>query len=688
MQQLLACAIHKYQSDSQFHDESIRMMLSDAWEELRMKPTALSAQDLMQLSFEINRTIARKSLIGDLSARYERMLLNPFFGRIDFQEDGRDEVEKIVIGLYSLRDEHGQILVHDWRAPVCDLYYNASLGPVSYTAADGEITGVVTLKRQYRMENGRLKYFVDTDVSIDDDLLLDILSNATTRHMRTIVTTIQKEQNTAIRLDGAPVLSVTGAAGSGKTSVAMHRAAYLIYQHPETLDSRHITILSPGSAFSEYISKVLPDLGEEAVDSVTQYDLLTGIIPGAIETPLEQNERFLKNGDDFLEAMRKSTREFSLAIESYIDEYTKAGPDFKTIALGDIALADEAEMKNMYSREYTSLIPAQRITRIRSVIDTRLERWAENLKTQYRQRMLGDYTGRDLDMAVNMAVSQRLAPVRRQVKKMLQADPLAVYEKALKRAGLSFSSGKRLNWEDAAAVAYITLRLGLAQPNRLIQHLIIDEAQDYAEITLKALRLYFPNARVTMLGDLNQRTTACDGALSASDWNAAMGEINAPVINLSKCYRSTLPITRFCNALLPLQSMPGMFGREGEFPIISEYDPQLLVSQIDEWKKDASLRIIGVVSRSQEQTDELARLFPDGVVLTGESDDSLPDRGVVIAGYHLVKGLEFDAVAVVWPVTTLDDQERRRLYTACSRALHALRLFTGKALIRDIGIVV
>ena len=278
VQQLLLAVIERSRDYSQGHLGSIRALLADAWEELRLKPTALSVQDMEQLSAEVDRFLARKTLTDNLAKRYEAMLMNPFFARVDFQEDGAKEKEKIVIGLYSLKDTDGEILVHDWRAPVCSLYYDAMPGTVSYESPACEIRGQMTLKRQYKMENGRLKYYVDTDVGIDDEMLLDILSGATSRHIRQIVSTIQEEQNRAIRYANVRLLSVIGGAGSGKTSVAMHRAAFLMYRHRDHLDAKRIAILSPSNSFSEYISTVLPELGEENAAAVTLNKITSEIL--------------------------------------------------------------------------------------------------------------------------------------------------------------------------------------------------------------------------------------------------------------------------------------------------------------------------------------------------------------------------------------------------------------------------
>ena len=204
---------------------------------------------MQQLSAEVDRFAARRQFVQDLAHRSHRMLMNPFFGRVDFVEKGTDTVEKIVIGLYSLPDEKGNLMVHDWRAPICSLYYDALPGDVSYRAPEGEIVGQMILKRQYRMEHGQLKYYVDTQLNIDDDVLLDILSGSASQHMRQIVSTIQSEQNAAIRCDDKKVVSVVGSAGSGKTSVAMHRAAFLMYRRRDLWTPARFRFCRPAPHF-------------------------------------------------------------------------------------------------------------------------------------------------------------------------------------------------------------------------------------------------------------------------------------------------------------------------------------------------------------------------------------------------------------------------------------------------------
>lgn len=696
VQQLLYAVIQKTRGFTKFHDQTIRDMLSDAWEELRLKPTALSPQDLEQLSTEIDRYLVRKNFSEEIARRYERMLLNPFFARIDFLERGESAPDKIVIGLYSLKNELGELMVYDWRAPICSLYYDAQPGEVSYTAPDGAISGHMTLKRQYRMENGRLKYFVDTDVSIDDEMLLDILSRATSHHMRSIVATIQHEQNLAIRHESARVLSVVGGAGSGKTSVAMHRAAYLMYHHRDQLDASHIAVLSPGSAFSEYISTVLPDLGEENAQAVTLQGLLSAILGKSVEPSIHQIERLIDAGDPLRrQSVRyKSDHKFCDILAAYALRFEEEGPRFADVGLEKHLLMSRQDLEQLYRVEFKMLSPALRLIRIQTVLESRLDSWEKALSSQYEDRLLKSYRGRELELAKRMAVTQHLSPIRQQIRQMLSIDPLKMLSDALSGAPRELRDAARENaqagtvwWEDAPAACWLMVRLGFAAPDKAMRHILIDEAQDYSDIALRLLACYYPAAQATLLGDVSQRTCPGMPPCNPRAWGTDFQEPRAPLIQLTKSYRSTQPITRLCNALLPGEPHAEEFGREGAFPAIEPFDRAKLIHLVEEWKAQG-MKHIAVITRSQQEAAKLSKLFKGCILLTGGDDDMLPEGGgLVVSGFHLIKGLEFDAVAVVWPDVEVTDGERRRLYTACSRALHQLHLMCDEALQRDLGIV-
>lgn len=689
VQQLLASVIAMNQENAEFQDDTIRAILSETWEELRLKPTALSPWDLDQLNAELSRFVARRSFSINRAAQYEKMLSNPFFARIDFSEAGEPKADKIVIGLYSLKDPGGALLVHDWRAPICSLYYDAVPGEAAFESPSGIIRGVLTLKRQYRMEKGHLKYYVDTDYSIDDAMLLDILSGASETHMRQIVSTIQSEQNLAIRCEKSNVLTVTGGAGSGKTSVAMHRAAYLLYRHRDRLDAQRICVLAPSDAFSEYISTVLPDLGEENTRASTLKSIVEKLIGRRSETPVQQYEALFGANARMRRASVawKAGRELIDCLEKEITRFSTDGPEFKDVYLGSRRLFSREELAGLYRNELKTLSPAQRLTRTLAQAERRLAELEKTLYGHYEKQLIDSYKNKELDFATRMAVAQKLHPVRAQLKSMLCISLPRLYAQAiaqsappmLAEAARENADANLIWYEDTPGIAYLALRLGYARPDTGILHLLVDEAQEYSDVALRLMHLYFPKAAVTLLGDPNQRTLPGLPDCRPETWGALFDEKAAPHITLTRGYRSTKEIADFCAAFLTdASTVPQPFGRSGDSPEVLPYSSEALNVRLKAWLESGIARV-GVVAPTQSAAEALSRLIKGSFLLTGDVNE-LEDTGVTVASLNLMKGLEFDAVAVVWPMREpRDAAEGRRLYTACSRALHKLTVFDTAA---------
>ena len=694
IQQWLCALIAQANDDSSTHDGTIRMLLADAWEELRLRPTAMSVQDLDTLGNELNRFELRKALLGNRARQCEHLLKEPYFARVDFREAGADTPESLLIGLYSLLDAEGKGIICDWRAPAAGLYYDAVPGSASYEAPGGCIEGELLLKRQYRFDDGVLTYFVDTDVAIEDGMLMDILSGATSSHMRSIVSTIQREQNRAIRCEGGRVLSVIGGAGTGKTSVAMHRAAFLMYRHRNLLHAESIAALSPTSAFSEYISGVLPDLGEQNAQMPVLRQLYTRVIGIAPEPPLRQIERLSQASYSLRRDSvgQKSGPDFIALMNNYIDQFAATGPNFRDLRANSHMIATRESIEDLYRREFGALNPCLRLTRIQAVLTQRLDAHAAALKSHYMVALKAQYRGRDLDNAARIAAAQSVAPARAKLKQMMHVDPLHLYACAVRDLPEDLAIAAEENalaqliwWEDAPAIAYLMIMLGFSTPDKTIRHLLVDEAQDYPLIALRFLHALHPRAQVTLLGDPNQRTSPGMPASIPAQWASCFGERDGELIALTKCYRSTAPITRFCNALLPDGIHATPCGREGETPMLRTYDQDAFLSLIAHWI--AENKRIAVITRALPKTARLTGLIPSAWLIEDEEDMMPESGGVVLSCYHLLKGLEFDAVAVIWPDVPLDDNERRRLYTASSRALHNLALFAEPALIRALNII-
>ena len=293
-----------------------------------------------------------------------------------------------------------------------------------------------------------------------------------------------------------------------------------------------------------------------------------------------------------------------------------------------------------------------------------------------------------------MAVSQRLQPVRAQLRSMLEIKGPRLLTEVLRDAPRELRDLYKENceagltwWEDAVAEAWLMVRLGFAAPDKSIYHLLVDEAQDYSETALALLSLYHPNAHVTLLGDPMQRTCPGMDACEPANWGDCFGVPDAKVFSLSRCYRSTLPIARLCNAILPDAERLKPFGREGDMPVVAPYSLEAVQKALEGFRK-AGHRSIAVVTRTQKQAEKLCEKLPNVYRFDGGEDDWQYENGDTVVGcYHLMKGLEFDAVIVAWPDAELTDDERRRLYTACSRALHAATLLADGEMLKKLGIV-
>ena len=696
VRQRLFDLIEQSRQQSIGHEESIRAIMSDTWDELRRKPTALSPEDLQQLSAEVHRVTARQRFVNDYAERSCRMLLNPYFARIDFRAEGEAEADRFVIGLYNLPDEKGDILVCDWRAPVCSLYYSALPGPASYMSPGGEVAGTLELKRRYRIVDGELRYYVDTRQNIDDSALLDILSGSASSRMRQIVSTIQAEQNAAIRSEEKRLVAVVGSAGSGKTSVAMHRAAYLMYQRRDQLDASRIQILSPGSAFSEYISTVLPELGEENIRSRTMQSIVEEILGTRVESPAQQSDQLLSRPSELrrLSVSWKSGADMLRRLRAFAERIEQSGPQFGDVVAGGECLMRGEELRSMYGRELTLLTPAQKLTRMLGTLETRLSDREERLYCRYEKMYGGKYKGRELAMVCRTAVAQDMQPIRSALRHTLAPKPEEmlerVYEDApeeLRQAFLENRQAGILWWEDALAEAWLLVRLGFVRGDGQIYHLLVDEAQDLSDTALSLLHVYHQNARVTLLGDPMQRTCPAMPPCVPEEWSACFEAEDAPVYHLSRAYRSTLPIARLCNAILPGGERLDPFGREGEMPRVEVYSESALKSALNGLREDG-FRSIAILTRTQEQAEALSGLLENVYRLDGgELDADYERNDNIVACFQLVKGLEFDAVIAVWPDCELTDGERRRIYTACSRALHRVVLLAEEPLVRALGIV-
>ena len=633
-----------------------------------------------------------------------RMQDSPYFGRIRIREAEHD-TEDIYIGISTLWSPADQPVIYDWRAPVCSLFYEAEPGDVSYHAPAGDIPVTLSLKRQYRIEKGVMKALFDTDLKIDDPVLQDMLSRQTSARMRTIVTTIQRRQNRAIRTEGPRHLLVHGPAGSGKTSVALHRAAWLLYRYKDILAREDILILSPNSVFSDYISEVLPSLGEDPVPTRTFMDLVRDRIRGyRLEDTMNQTETLLtrRGAPEMVKRLAsiayKSGQTFLQKLDTYLQALEKDWPYFKPIRYRDTVIMDLPEIRRLYGRTRGSV--TARLDRVRNVGLQRIHQYRKVLAQEILATLSpedGYVDRREMRASARLRAAGELREIRDRWCADTTRNGVDAYTDCLTRLAEKetgdipelcretlryIRAGHTLGAEDTGAVLYLSARLDSESRDVRVRHIILDEVQDYTPVQLAYLAQAYPQSRLTLVGDINQRALVGNHLMRLSD----IGLDDMIEVELSTSYRSTSEITRFCTAILG-DTATGTIravDRHGlSVRCLSCGDGEDLAekakSLLAEWKD--AYGSVALITRTMATARRLHEHLRDThPVHLMEEDQSTFVHGTVILPVYLAKGLEFDAVVVLCPEgDAYDEAERLLYYTACSRALHALCvLYEGK----------
>ncbi|GAA4874753.1 HelD family protein [Saccharopolyspora cebuensis] len=597
--------------------------------------------------------------------RIERLLGSPYFGRVDFRADDEAGPGTFYIGVHNFSDPETQdVLIHDWRAPVSSLFYDFESGAAFFDTPVGTTRGEITGKRQYKIEDGRLEYVIESALNIGDDVLRRELSRSADDRMKNIVATIQREQNAVIRNETAEVLILQGVAGSGKTSIALHRVAFLLYRFKDTLSSDNVMILSPNKVFGDYIANVLPELGEEQIAEI-DFDRIASTFLAKLvdhETFSEQVAGLIDHADDAVaERVRyKATPGFVSELDAWIT--SRADEDFAP-----------AEIKQKYHRLSAEWI-ADAFDEARELpVFTRLDHVAHRAVRSLKHRVLdkGGKWG-----------SADTAGVRRQVRALFpHKDAFALYKAFYRdpaRRHLFKPRGRKwIEHADVFPLIYTMIRTSRQDGYRHIRHLVVDEMQDYTPIQYAVLRELF-SCGMTILGDSNQSVNPFSSS-SLPTIHDIFPE--ADCLELRKSYRSTVEITDFAqhisrnDKLVPVE-------RHGPPPRVvacaDQPDQEARILALIEQHHDSSHRSLGIVCKTVAQAKALHRALAEaGVELTCLDYDSTAfAEGIVITSAHIAKGLEFDAVIIPHADAEnyTNDIDRCMLYIACTRAMHELHL--------------
>ncbi len=617
----------------------------------------------------------------------EKMIKSPYFARIDFKFDDEDEFEKIYIGRSSLRkNSYQEMYVYDWRSPIASVFYRFMTGEAFYDAPCGRVTGELNLKRQYEIKNGILEYFFDSDVQIVDEFLRQLLSQNTTAKMKAIVETIQHEQDVVIRDMENDLLMVQGVAGSGKTSIALHRAAYLMYQGLQTkLSANNIMIISPNSIFEQYISNVLPELGEDNVISSVFEDILSELLNG----------RKIQSRNDFLE---------NLIVNSKYKEISRNSIEFKTSSffreILDQFLIDIPrqwiEFEDVYY-EGKCVVSRQILKdKILGRTETPLGIKLEQLEDYILEQIFGTGKGRGHKEEKNL--------IKQEIQKFIKIDIVELYKilfsneayfySLLQNSNLSQGiksiweytrenlEADRLYYDDAIAIAYLYLKIYGTNKYKNIKQVVIDEAQDYYPLQYEIFNLLFSNAKFTILGDMKQTLAKKEDISFYEQIQKILNKKKSSLIMLDKSFRCTNEILNFSLKFIEKSSQIKSFNRNGDSPKVYIADNSEIF--IDEIVKEINLcqekgfQSICLICKTEKNSIYLFNKIKHKLDIQLIKNGSVSDlQGVFILPVYMSKGLEFDAVLICDADSQNyhDEDDKNLLYVACTRALHKLSLF-------------
>ena len=597
--------------------------------------------------------------------RLTKILAIPYFGRIDFLEKKENsKVMPIYIGIHTFYDpESRATLIHDWRAPVSSMFYDHELGEAGYRSPSGEIKGVISLKRQYRIRGGKMEFMIESALTVHDDILQKELSSNVDDKMKNIVATIQREQNQIIRNEDIRTLIIQGVAGSGKTSIALHRIAYLLYTFRDSISSKDILIISPNKVFSDYISNVLPELGEETVPETSMEQILSGVLEhkykyqtyfGLVNELLEKPSSSLINRIAY-----KASFGFISELDKFIlhieNTYFKAA-DVKLTKYITIPAPFIEEQYLRFNR-----YP------IRRRFDAMADYMLDMLKIQYTFTVTT--TGRNL--------------LKKEIRLMFAGNnDIQVYKDFFKWTNnpgmFKMRKGHTLEYSDLAPLAYLHLALegNGNQPFR-VKHLLIDEMQDYSPIQYKVIQKLFP-CRKTVLGDAGQSVNPY-GSSTAETIQKSLTA--SEIMKLCKSYRSTFEITDFAQKIHPNAELEPV-ARHGEKPQILQFGSAVeelsgIMGLISTYRK-SGYKSLGIICKTEQQARKMADMLKsyanDISFLSSQSSAFV--QGIVITSAHMAKGLEFDEVII--PQTDernyRSEIDKSMLYVAVTRAMHRLTL--------------
>lgn len=584
---------------------------------------------------------------------------SPYFGSIIFEEENEPS-KNIYLGITHLEDKNKNYLIYDWRAPISSLFYDYEVGECSYKAPEKIIKGNLKRKRQYKIEDGKIKHIFDNSINIDDSLLQEVLSNDGSEKMKNIVNTIQQEQNKIIRNVEDKSLIVQGIAGSGKTSVALHRIAFLLYKI-ENLSSKNVLIFSPNNVFSEYISNVLPELGEDNPSETTYANFLESCIKEykAIETFTEFIARYYTYKEKNIDLVKyKQSDEIIKDIEDYVLYLIKNIKFTKNIEIDIFNEVTKEQLKELFER-YDRFPLFTRITEI-----------SKKLSENYARGKL------TLARSINKKILESMN-IEKNYKKIYYN----FYKSKFCKIKLSdneirkFVNKNKINYEDAIIFSYIKGLLEGFNYNNMIKEIVVDEAQDYTLLQYKILSKIFKKSSFSILGDVNQTINPYYKYESLEQIKEVLDKTK--YLELTKTYRSSKEIIEYTNKILNLKFVSAI-RKDNNKPVLFRKENNLkkqLLNDINYLKKE--YKSVAIITKDDEEVNEIYNLLKDDINIGKITiNEEIFRKDLIVVPSYMAKGLEFDSVIVYNKINNIyKENEKYLYYVACSRAQHELIIY-------------
>lgn len=615
--------------------------------------TEMDPNEMRSMMAESDLQVSIMQSKGNYLQRLFRIQNKPYFGSIRFKEEGSEEEDNIYIGITHVEDKL-DYYVHDWRSPICSMFYDYETGPASYKAPSGIIKGNIIKKRQYIIEDAELKHIFDNDLNISDSLLQEVLAEESSDKMKNIVNTIQEEQNKVIRNTEDKNLIVEGIAGSGKTSVALHRIAFLLYRIPN-LTSSNVVVFTPNKVFSEYISNVLPELGEDNTYDMTFYDLLCQNINEYkdIENFTDFISRYYKgNVDNYDMVKYKQSDEIIKDIDSYINNLLSTIKFNNKLEYDNFIEIDTEELNNMLNYKYNRFPLFERI------------------KEMSKRIASNNYEGSTKNASSIEKKLKELLNIKLDLKDIFNNFYQSEYSKYKDKV-----NDKYLYYEDACIFLYIKSLLVGFNTNHVIKEIVIDEAQDYNKLQYLIIKKTFKTSNYTILGDTNQTINPYYKYDSLEELTSIFD--SSKYITLTKTYRSTGKIIDYTNKILGLNHVTAIRNDKASDIIFrNNITKNDFLTDINNLKTIS--KSIAIITKNDKEAEKVYNMLKDDLDIMLIDGFGHIKRDLVVVPSYVAKGLEFDSV-IIYTDTNNKYQEKDKylFYVACTRAQQNLIIYNN-----------